>query len=146
MSRPLRLTLVSLWCGLWPICLAWSSATDHIVIGLVAILVLVATPLVLRHRQVVLRDREVRAHARCHVHRNELLAKLQIHYEFCTHEAVARELERLADSLRDAPPRTLVEPRSLADNLDERVAYVRRVSPNPVLTSIFEFASREPES
>lgn len=139
MSSKWYFPLVSVWCGVWPVALTWASVTEHYVASVVAILVLVVTPLALRHR-------EVRAHEECHVGVEKLIVKLQAHYQFCAHEAAASELESLGDSLRSLPGGVFIEPRSLANHVDQRVAQLRARAPDPALTDIFDLVSHEPES
>lgn len=135
---------ILLWSVAWPIELVYAAWTQDPFLTAIAAAFSIFTPLWLAHRGVVLFNAEYERHRRCHDHFEEILERAKQASGFVQHEAIAAELESLADGIREAAPRgALLDAEQLTRLVDERVRQIRASSPEPPPISLDELMTAD---
>lgn len=135
----------TLWCIAWPLLLYWGALHEQVVLSAVAVSVLVFTPYVIRHLAHVNYLVAQKLHRMTCLDLESTIEKLGQRHQFEIHEAAARELEILADSLDEAPPDVVIAPRSLARGINLRVQALRKTAPNPPEFDLEQLTVHDPD-
>lgn len=131
------LGLLAFWCAAWPTLLAWSVAHGILTLAVLAVALVVGTPIIifLRMRHVV--EQMHQSHQKCHAEVDDLFDKAKEMFDeaqrisvFRGFELAAKELEMIQDGLIGVPPRHVIDPRTLATAIGDRVRVLRAMAPD----------------